>query len=655
MFHRSLSIFVLLLVSAAAALAGDEAPPWVQQAAAQKTPAYDQKVPAVVLLREQNVTVEADGRAVTTTTHVMRILAREGREEAVAREVYLTDAGKVREMRAWLVRPSGEVRKFGKDETMDVALAMNDVYNEARVKVIDASEQAGAGDVFAFQTISEERTVFTQFDFHFQDNLPTLLARCTLSLPAGWRATGVVFNSARIEPSVASASYTWEMRNLPFIEAEPASPRWSNLAPRLAVSYFPTEETRGLAVRTFESWGDVARWMSEMEDPQATINDDLAVKARQLTAGAKTELEKIQAIGRYVQNLQYIAIQTGIGRGGGYRPHPAPEVFAKSYGDCKDKANLMRAMLKAVNIDAYLVSIYSGDPAYVREEWPSPQQFNHCIIAVRVGAETKAASVVEHPTLGRLLIFDATDENTPVGDLPDHEQGSLALIDHKDSAALLRMPVTPPEANRLERVTEAQLDADGAITVNLRERAAGHSAVQARRMFRGLSRPDFVKVIESWLTAGATGAKLTKIEPADNQADSSFALDVEFTVAAYGQLMQDRLLVFKPAIVSRLDGLSLTAAARKHPVVLQSRAYNETVHIKLPAGFDVDELPDAVKLETAFGSYTSTYEVKDGSLIFTRALVQRAATIPAERYADVRAYFERIRAAEQAPVVLARK
>jgi hypothetical protein len=36
-------------------------------------------------------------------------------------------------------------------------------------------------------------------------------------------------------------------------------------------------------------------------------------------------------------------------------------------------------------------------------------------------------------------------------------------------------------------------------------------------------------------------------------------------------------------------------------------------------------------------------------------LTQRAATIPAAQYQVIRSFFERIRAAEQAPVVLARK
>jgi hypothetical protein len=652
---RILFCLALLALGASATLAVEDAPPaWLQQAAAASVPTYKKDVPAVVLHKEESVTVSPDGLVTTVTTYAVRILSREGRGEAVASCSYMTDAGKVRDLRAWLIRPSGQVKRYGKDEVADLALATNDVYNEVRVKAISAGDEADVGSVFGYQSISEERSVFTQFDWNFQDNLPTLVSRYMLTLPAGWRAASVTFNHAKLEPSVNASTYTWELRDLPFIVAEPESPKITNLAPRLAVSYFPAPGTPNILGKTFDNWGDVARWMSELEDPQATIDDPLASKARALTADSKTELQRIQAIGRYVQNIQYIAIQTGLGRGGGYRPHVATEVFAKSYGDCKDKANLMRAMLKAVKIDSYLVSIFSGDPTYVREEWPSPQQFNHCIIAVKVSDETQAPTVVQHPTLGRLLIFDATDENTPVGDLPDHEQGSLALVDVKEGGVLLRMPVTPPEVNQLDRRTDVQLDADGSITASVREKSLGQSAARWRRLFRGLSRPDFVKSIESWVTQGATGAKVAKVETVDG-TEGQFALDVNFTVANYGQLMQSRLLVFKPTIVSRRESLFLTDASRIHPVVLKPYSYIETVRIKLPEGFEVDEMPDALKLDTAFGNYNASYEVKDGQLVFTRKLVTRASTIPAEQYASVRTFFERIRAVEQSPVVLAKK
>ncbi|HZH33076.1 MAG TPA: DUF3857 domain-containing protein [Pyrinomonadaceae bacterium] len=660
MFTRTLGLCsALVLLFCAPAFAappvGDEAPAWLTQAAAATAPPYAKDVPAVVLHDEGQTTISNDGKIVNVTTFAVRILTRVGRGTAQAVAGYATDTGKVREMRAWLIRPGGQTKRYGKDEIVDFASDTNDVYNQYRTRRIDARDEADAGMVFGYQIITEERALFPQTDWSFQGRLPVLMSRYTLTLPAGWSASGVTFNHAKVEPVVNGTSYTWELRNLAPIEPEVASPEVTSLAPRLAVSYTPAAGGTGstiMGARSFASWTDVSRWYSELSDPQSAPDDAIALKARELTANSKTELDKIRVIGRYVQDIQYISIQIGVGR---FRPHSAAEVFAKRYGDCKDKANLMRAMLRALKIEAYPVLIYSGDATFVREEWASPRQFNHCIIAIRVGDETKAPTVIQHATLGRLLIFDATDDNTPVGDLPDHEQNSFALIAAGNEGSLVRMPVTPPEANQLEREAEINLAADGSITANVRERSMGQSAVGERRLFRGLARPEYAKLVENWITTGATGAKVVKVEPVDNRADGRFALDVDFTAANYGQLMQERLLVFKPAILSRRESVFLTKATRRHAVVLESEAYTESVNVRLPAGFDVDELPDPVKLDTAFGSYSTSYVVKDGQLQFKRTFTQRAATIPPADYAAVRNFFERIRAAEQSPVVLAKK
>ena len=119
--------------------------------------------------------------------------------------------------------------------------------------------------------------------------------------------------------------------------------------------------------------------------------------------------------------------------------------------------------------------------------------------------------------------------------------------------------------------------------------------------------------------------------------------------------MRGRLMVFKPAIVSRRSSVILTEAKRKHPVVLDSEAYDETVRIKLPEGFEADESPDALEISQPFGNYAAKCEVKEGHLIFHRSLILKAATIPVEQYSEVRSFFQRILAAEQSPVVLARK
>ena len=649
------SLFVLLLVITPA-LAGDEPPAWLQQVARQQVPTYEKDVPAVVLQKEQHVSVSEDGRISTVTTYAIRVLVREGRELAVAREFYESDGGKVRDMHAWLIRPSGQIKKYGKDEIIDAIEDPNDIYNESRFKLIDASDDADAGCVFGYQTTTEERSIFSQDVWSFQDRLPTLTSRYVLTLPDGWSARSVTFNHAGIEPVKSGSVYTWELRDLSPITQEPSSPRVSSLAPRIAVSFYPGGDGQpNNNFKTFANWAEVSHWLSELHDPQSMPDDALAAKTRQLTANARTELDKIRAIGSYVQSIKYISIDIGVLRGGGMRPHNAAQVFAKSYGDCKDKANLMRAMLRVVNITSYPVAIFSGDPDYVREEWASPEQFNHCIIAISVADETQAAAILAHSKLGRLLIFDATDEDMPVGGLPDHEQGSFALVIAGDSGALMRMPVTPADGNRLDRDIEAALAPDGSLTASIRERALGQWAADYRSEFRHESRPDYVKRIEGWVSSGVTSARVNRVDPTDTIADGRFSLDVDFTATNYGQLMQERLLVFKPAIVSRHEALSLTDSKRKYPVVLKANSYSETVRIKLPAGFAVDELPDAVKLDTNFGAYTTSYEAKDGQLVFKRNLVQRAMTIPVEQYSAVRSFFERIRAAEQSPVVLAKK
>jgi hypothetical protein len=216
------------------------------------------------------------------------------------------------------------------------------------------------------------------------------------------------------------------------------------------------------------------------------------------------------------------------------------------------------------------------------------------------------------------------------------------------------MPVTPQGTNQLERSVEAQLGADGSMTGVIQERARGQVAAKFRSEFRRYARPEYNNMVEHWVASGAPGSKISNVEPSDEASEGRFALSVTFAAVGYAQLMQGRLLVFKPAIVSRRDSLSLTESKRKHPVVLKPNSYSETVRVKLPAGFVVDELPDVVKLETPFGSYATSYEVKDGNLVFTRNLVQRAITVPVAQYDSVRNFFAQMRAAEQSPVVLAK-
>ena len=655
MLSKALLMVIAFLTLSASAFAGDTAPPWLQQASTIKPPAYEKTVKAVVLDDEESVMLDSSGKLITTDKYAVRILTKEGKKEAVAVAFYLSKYSEIKDMQAWLIAPDGKVTAYGKKDIVDRISDPDDVYDEGRVKVIDAKDAADVGYVFGFTTTVEDpRPLFYQDKWIFQDNLPTLQSHYSLTLPDGWKATSLTFNHAEVTPQVAGNTYSWELRDLPPIADEPMSPSFANLAPRIAVNYSPADTSQAVN-RAFADWTSVSKWASSMYDPQVVIDDNLAAKTRDLMNGAKTEMDIIRAIGAYVQKMQYIHLDIGVGYGNGMKPRPSNEVMSRGYGDCKNKANLMRAMLKVMKIDAYPIAIYSGDPNFVRKEWASPDQFNHCIIAIRVSDAVKGQTIIDHPKLGRLMIFDPTDEYTPVGDLPDYLQGSFALLIAGDNGGLIQMPVTSADFNAWNRETEVDLTGEGNISGVIRERVTGQEARFARDLFRSLSASDFNQMMERWLTSGATAAKISKLTPNDKQADAAFDMDVEFTAPSYGQLMQNRLLVFKPAVASRSNSVYLTEKTRKYPVVLESTSFNEKVTFNLPQGFAVDEMPDPVKLDTPFGRYSTSYDVKDGKLLFTRSLTMTRGTVAVDKYDDVRNFFSKIRDAEQAPVVLMRK
>ena len=356
------SILCLMLLCATACFAEDQAPQWLIDAAAKPVPKYTGNVPAVVLIDEADVSLGATGSRVTTTHHAEKILSREGKENAVAEVEYNPKAGKILEFQAWLITPSGKVKKFGKKETFDGdpgASSLDYVYDDHRTRAIDARSFAEPGTVFGYEASVAEQFILIQDEWPFQERNPVLYSRYSITVPPDWKAQGVMLNGPKIMPSISGSTYTWEMRDLPFIEEEPKSLPVTSLAPRLAISMIG--EIPSTLENHAANWPSVSAWVARLVRGTDQPSPELIAKVQQLVAGKTGTFERIQAIGRFVQDIRYAAIERRFAQGGGMIPHPAAEVFAKAYGDCKDKANLLHTMLKVAGIDSYLVSVYSGD------------------------------------------------------------------------------------------------------------------------------------------------------------------------------------------------------------------------------------------------------------------------------------------------------
>jgi len=445
-------------------------------------------------------------------------------------------------------------------------------------------------------------------------------------------------------------TYTWELRDLPWIEREEHSPGFESLAPWIGVTYFPTGTNP--ALRSLKDWAAVSQWLSGFMDPPAEPTAVVRAKAAELTQSAQTELDKIRAIAAFTQQTNYVEVAMNLTKGGGYTPHPAEQVLTRNYGDCKDKAGLMRSLLKAAGIDAYTVVIFSGDREFVRPQWPSPNQFNHAIVAVKVSAETTAPTVLNHPRLGRLLIFDPTDPVTPVGDLPSQEQASFALVVAGQDGDLVKIPQLPPVSARIERTVDAHMDDNGHLAAHLVTEYFGQSGSSMRYLTRHGGVDKLKENLERSYSRRLGGVTLDKISPSDHALDDRMELAVDLGVGQFGQFMQQKMLVVKPGTLAPDADYSFSNKERKLPVRLESRLRHDSVVIQLPAGFAIDELPEPIEIDSPYGVYHAAWKPGNNSVTFEQSLeIKQTIAAPAE-YAKIKDFFDRVLGGQIAPLVL---
>lgn len=644
---------ILLFALCSALSAADKAPSWVRDAAAMKTGAYPSQVAVAVLLQEEQVTVDPDGRRVMRERGVKRILQR-SRDSVRAFRSYNSKSGRIRDFQGWVIPPSGEAVELSRKGIIDVALATDSTYDEYRGKVLDAGNSLEPGSTFAYEVTEEERTVFTQYPYAFQESAPVLVSRFVVTVPAGWEVKGEMLNAPRLEPAVAGGTYTWELRDLPWREPEEYAPDTHVLAPRLGVTYYPPEGS-GARLPRLANWSTVSGWLAGLVDPPATVSEAIRAKAAQLTAGASTELEKLRAIAAFAQQTTYVSIQMNLTRGGGYTPNPADQILARNYGDCKDKATLVRALLAGAGMESFATAIYWGDRQLVRAEWPSPHPFNHMIVAVKVSGETRLPVVFEHARLGRLLPFDPTDPYTPLGDLPREQQGSRALIVAGAQGELATMPLLAPSANRIESVTEARYEMDGALAATVKRQYYGQAAARLRRLSRSQGQDEFRKSFESGLSRRLGGLTLGRIEAQDQMEQGRLDLQMEMSLKQFGQLMQERLLVITPGALAPTPEYGFTAQDRKAPIELMGSLRKDRVTLAVPAHFQLDELPDAVKVESPYGAYKAAWSYGNGVVAFVQEMEVRDVLVPAAEYTAVRRFFEQVSGAQASAVVLLKR
>jgi hypothetical protein len=373
-----------------------------------------------------------------------------------------------------------------------------------------------------------------------------------------------------------------------------------------------------------------------------------------LTKDSGTTVEKIAALGRYVQKLPYVARNEGLAKGLGYQPHKASQVFRTGYGDCKDKSNLLCAMLREIGVEAYIASARIGDDWDVSPEFPSPAQFDHAIAAIRVDGTQKFPAVVDTPQWGSVLFFDATDSYTSPGDLPARLQGTRVQVQVTGSDSLIQLPrIAPQDGHVLVRRAELNLEHGGGAKGRVSIEGHGQAATKLRVRFANAPTDEALrKVAAELLGDSIRSAQLSNVHKNDRVDAPLCGVSFELAKSTYAQALPNGSMVASFDVLGRGMLPSLSAPDRRTPILLRAVAVEDEVVLTLPEGIASEELPSALTLNSDFGSYERKIVVDGNKITLLRHAELKPQVVPAADYAKLRKFLADFAKADRTSVLL---
>src|SRR5581483_1307111 len=243
----------------------------------------------------------------------------------------------------------------------------------------------------------------------FGGALPCTLQRYIVRAPAELRLSSAehLLGAPQVRKDAGEITFLWERHGVPALIREPRSPSWS-------------EQGAYVHVSNFQNWEELGEWYAQLVKPQFELSPELENLVSDLVARHPNRLDRVAEIDDLVlKNTRYVAQEFGVY---GFKPYPVSQTYARRFGDCKDKASLMVALLRAAGIDAQIALVRTQRLGDIMPQPASAAVFDHAIVYV--------------PEFD--LWLDGTAEFAQLRELPVADQGAMALTVDLDGHAVLR-------------------------------------------------------------------------------------------------------------------------------------------------------------------------------------------------------------------------
>jgi transglutaminase-like putative cysteine protease len=175
-------------------------------------------------------------------------------------------------------------------------------------------------------------------------------------------------------PSGPNTIYEWRLRDPDPVSDEADVPKWF---PHFGV----------IAISSMTSWAEVVGSLLPLYSGKDALPPQLEARvAAAMAKYPKAEDRITWALHLVEDEFRYVSMS--IDGSGSYSPRRPIDVLRSGYGDCKDKSQLLVALLRAMGIDA-AVALTDIETGYgLPDEAPAPTLFGHAIVQVRFGGRS---------------------------------------------------------------------------------------------------------------------------------------------------------------------------------------------------------------------------------------------------------------------------
>jgi len=585
---------------------------------------------SVFLLDYAKVEVTPGFKKTSLIHQKIKIIGQEGKKFGELRIPFDSERQKVRIISAFTITPEGKKLKVSKSNIRTVTPAKLTEYTALYpgVKTICINfpgVEIGSIIEYEYKIYTLKPLIKNQFydGFYFQSKEPFAVSRYELKVPKRMKLHikewGVKLKEKK--KSGGNITYIWEKRNVLPVLREPLMPPLYEIVPKVYIT-------------TFNSWEEIGRWYYNLSRECWKPDEEIIKKVKELTDGKNKE-EKISSIYNFVcQKVRYVGVELGTY---GFKPHNATDVFHLRYGDCKDKANLMKSMFEVAGIKSYLTIINAT--GRIEKEIPYPGQFNHAIIAIENN--------------GNFLFLDPTSEVYRFPQIPPSDQNKYVLI-AKPQPLLTKTPLFPPEKNFRKREIKATLHKNGDLISEVKIETSGIYDASMRNSFRYLKEIERKRALSSELNRILPGTTLLsfKIEGVEN-LEKNVSENYSFKTNSFATRIKNKI-IFTPAIIDKLSDTSIVALEkRSYPLRFGYRLKKEEViTYTLPENFKVEILPSSIEVNKDFAYFKYRVENQDGKIFYKRTFEIKKEEIKPEEYNEFRNFYRTVSKIDRLPVIL---